>query len=294
MGSAISNEAEAGRQDVLDSVIGHEYGFRVHRIEPNSPGQAAGLQSVLDYIVVANGVRLDHDDGSFVRMIAENKGKPMRLCVFDTHTLRTRETILTPNDDWGGSGLLGITIRFDVAQDLSKHTLHVLDVFDDSPASAAGLDAYNDYILGVGDLLYDGPDEFGEIVMHNENRTVRLYVYSVRTESVRDVMITPTRTWGGDGYLGCGVGSGYLHAMPPRRDLHAALKPPAPAPRSMPPPAVAETLAAEPAPPVDDAPAPQQQPESVDPPLHAPSPPHQLPEAPAPSNIPFPTYSAVP
>ena len=86
MGSAISNEAEAGRQDVLDSVIGHEYGFRVHRIEPNSPGQAAGLQSVLDYIVVANGVRLDHDDGNFVRMIAENKGKPMRLCVFDTRS----------------------------------------------------------------------------------------------------------------------------------------------------------------------------------------------------------------
>ena len=47
----------------------------------------------------------------------------------------------------------------------------MLDVFDESPASAAGLDAYNDYILGVGDLLYDGPDEFGEIVLHNERRS---------------------------------------------------------------------------------------------------------------------------
>ena len=65
-----------------------------------------------------NGVRLGRDDGSFVRMIAESQGVEMRLCIFDTHTLRTRETILRPNDDWGGAGLLGITIRFDVMQQL--------------------------------------------------------------------------------------------------------------------------------------------------------------------------------
>ena len=150
---------------------------------------AAGLTSILDYIVVANGVRLETDDGAFVRMIQECKGQDMRLCVFNTHTLRTRETILRPNDDWGGSGLLGITIRFDVMQQLDKHTLHVLDVYADSPASAAGLDAFNDFVLGVGDLLFDGPDEFGEIVQHNCNRPVRLYVYNARTEEVREVMI---------------------------------------------------------------------------------------------------------
>lgn len=146
MGSSLSTEDE--RDGMLD-VVGREAGFRVHRVDANSPGQAAGLQSIVDYIVVANGVRLDRDDGTFVNMIAESKDMPMRLCVFDTHTLRTRETVLTPSEAWGGKGLLGITIRFDVTQELSKHTLHVLDVFPDSPASAAGLDAYNDYILGM-------------------------------------------------------------------------------------------------------------------------------------------------
>jgi hypothetical protein len=38
----------------------------------------------------------------------------MPLCIFNTHTLRTREVIIVPNDKWGGSGLLGCTIRFDV------------------------------------------------------------------------------------------------------------------------------------------------------------------------------------
>ena len=62
MGSSYSTEPAA--DGTLDSVVGQEYGFRVHRVEPNSPGQKAGLQSIIDYIVVANGVRLDHDDGS--------------------------------------------------------------------------------------------------------------------------------------------------------------------------------------------------------------------------------------
>ena len=168
MGAGASSPEDSGAD-----VVGKEQGFRVHRVEPNSPGYDAGLESIIDYIVVANGVRLDSDDGSFVRMIQENKGKEMRLCVFNTHTLRTRETILLPNDQWGGTGLLGITIRFDVLRSLDKHTLHVLDVYPDSPASAAGLDDFNDYILGCGDLLFDGPDEFGEIVQHNTSRSSR-------------------------------------------------------------------------------------------------------------------------
>jgi hypothetical protein len=227
------SSSDSGADNEPDDVIGREYGFRVHRVEPGSPGAEAGLQSILDYIVVANGVRLNQDDASFVRMIAESKDKPLKLTVFDTHTLRTRETTLTPNDTWGGSGLVGITIRFDLAQSLSKHTLHVLDVFEDSPASAAQLDAFNDYILGVGDLLFDGPDEFGEIVLHNEHRPLRLFVYSVRTQLVREVVITPDRGWGGDGCLGCGVGGGYLHTLPRRRETrpHKA-RPDAAAPAS--------------------------------------------------------------
>jgi len=109
-----------------------------------------------------------------------------------------------------------------VARPLEKHTLHVLDVYPSSPASAAGLDAFNDYILGVGDLLYDGPDEFGEIVAYNCGRPVRLYVYSSRTEAVREVTITPSKDWGGEGCLGCGVGCGYLHSLPRRRTKLAA------------------------------------------------------------------------
>ena len=76
----VGSSSDADQDDVLD-VVGREHGFRVHRVELNSPGQAAGLQSIVDYIVVANGVRLDKDDGSFVRMISESKNVPMRLSI---------------------------------------------------------------------------------------------------------------------------------------------------------------------------------------------------------------------
>ena len=70
MGAGASSPEDGGAD-----VVGKEQGFRVHRVEPNSPGYDAGLESIIDYIVVANGVRLDSDDGSFVRMISESKGK---------------------------------------------------------------------------------------------------------------------------------------------------------------------------------------------------------------------------
>ena len=63
-----------GSMSTQHEIVSKERGFRVHRVEPGSPGDVCGLSSVLDYIVVANGVRLDHDDGTFVRMIQEHKG----------------------------------------------------------------------------------------------------------------------------------------------------------------------------------------------------------------------------
>jgi hypothetical protein len=63
MGLGASTEA-TDPDAQLDGVINREYGFRVHRVEVGSPGEMAGLQSILDYIVVADGVRLDADDGT--------------------------------------------------------------------------------------------------------------------------------------------------------------------------------------------------------------------------------------
>jgi hypothetical protein len=63
---------EADQEEMLD-VIGKEHGYRVHHVEGGSPAALAGLTSILDYIVVANGVRVDQEDGRLVQMIGESK-----------------------------------------------------------------------------------------------------------------------------------------------------------------------------------------------------------------------------
>ena len=62
MGSGPSAESRAsdGDEPPLEGVVDQEYGFRVHRVEANSPGDLAGLQSILDYVVVANGKTRPH------------------------------------------------------------------------------------------------------------------------------------------------------------------------------------------------------------------------------------------
>ncbi|RCN29686.1 GRASP55/65 family protein, partial [Ancylostoma caninum] len=45
----------------------------------------------------------------------------------------------------------------------------------------------------------------------NEGKPLKLYVYNVDTDVVREVSLTPNSAWGGEGCLGCDIGYGYLH-----------------------------------------------------------------------------------
>jgi hypothetical protein len=56
------------------------------------------------------------------------------------------------------------------------------------------------------------------------NRPLRLFVYNHEYDVTRLVTITPTRSWGGEGALGCVLGFGALHRIP------AALEEPPQAP----------------------------------------------------------------
>jgi hypothetical protein len=47
------------------------------------------------------------------------------------------------------------------------------------------------------------------------NRPLRLYVYNNEYDVTRTVTLTPSRGWGGDGALGCVLGFGALHRVPP-------------------------------------------------------------------------------
>ncbi|GBM60959.1 Golgi reassembly-stacking protein 2 [Araneus ventricosus] len=83
---------------------------------------------------------------------------------------------------------------------------HVLRVQDNSPGSKAGLEAFFDFIVAVGNTrLNQDNDTLKEILKANIERPLHMTVYSTKTQTVRDIEITPSNTWGGQGLLGVSI-----------------------------------------------------------------------------------------
>lgn len=115
---------------------------------------------------------------------------------------------------------LGVTVQW-TPLEASEHVWHVLNVYPNSPAEAAGLISHADYIVGAGNgLLESGGEGLLSRVLNNvvtsssSNPSLELYVYNHDYDTLRPVTITPNPHWGGSGMLGCGVGYGLLHRLP--------------------------------------------------------------------------------
>jgi hypothetical protein len=98
---------------------------------------------------------------------------------------------------------------------LAEDVWHILDVAPNSPADVAGLLPYGDYVIGSPEGLVRGESGLGELVEDFLNRPLRLIVYNHEYDVTRPVTITPSRGWGGEGALGCVLGFGALHRIPP-------------------------------------------------------------------------------
>lgn len=145
-----------------------------------------------------------------------------------------------------GDGSLGLTLQW-TPLSLATNVWHVLDVPPNSPADLAGLLPFSDYILGeaptslttMADIatapaadsaagsgpaststatttvLLHGEAGLGELVEDHLGRPLRLWVYNVEYDATREVEVVPSREWGGEGALGCVLGYGALHRLPP-------------------------------------------------------------------------------
>lgn len=221
-------------------------------MQDNSPGQKAGLEAFFDFIIAIAGTRLDQDNDMLKELLKQNVDKPVKLVVYSSKTQTVRELTLTPSSGWGGQGLLGVSIRFCSFEGANEHVWHILEVHPNSPAEAAGLRAYSDYVIGADAIRHENDDLFTLIETH-EQQPLKMYVYNIDDDACREVTIKPNSHWGGEGALGCGIGYGYLHRIPIQAGNAAVAKPPttiptatsvaAPTPSSLPTPAVAATAA---------------------------------------------------
>ncbi|KAL6730289.1 hypothetical protein Aduo_001272 [Ancylostoma duodenale] len=200
-------------------------GYHVLRVQDNSPGQAAGLEPFFDFIVSIGNIRLDKDNDTMKEILKQHVEKPIELTVYNSKTQTVRQTTVVPSELWGGQGLLGVSIRFCSFDGASQHVWHVVSVQPNSPASIAGLQSNTDYILGAESVLNQA-DDLIALVQANEGKPLKLYVYNVDTDVVREVSLTPNSAWGGEGCLGCDIGYGYLHRIPISVDRSKSPMPP--------------------------------------------------------------------
>lgn len=193
-------------------------GVRVFKVSPESPAAEAGLEFFFDFIVSINGVKMDPDSTEqFSKKIQEAENGEAKLVVYNGRSHNTREVIVKPRK-WAGTGLLGAKVRYDSVEEDENQGIRVLEVFPNSPAAHAGLLPFQDFMLGTAQTVFHDLDELVAAVNQNMGKPMQVYVYNADTETVREVTLAPNNEWGGEGCIGCDIGTGLLHRIPaPRR-----------------------------------------------------------------------------
>ncbi|KAI4233715.1 MAG: hypothetical protein LQ349_004239 [Xanthoria aureola] len=183
------------------------YGFQILR----NKNLEIPIEPWYDFVVGINGRQVDNPDPNlFATEVRNCAGSNVSLVLWNAKGQRTRTLALpipTP------SLTLGITLQWSPLS-VTEDVWHVLDVIPHSPADQAGLLPYGDYIVGTPEGNVHGESGLGELVEDYLNRSLRLYVYNHEYAVTRLVTLTPSRTWGGSGALGCVLGFGALHRLP--------------------------------------------------------------------------------
>ncbi|KAH9498804.1 Golgi reassembly-stacking protein 2 [Bulinus truncatus] len=185
-------------------------------VQEGSPGHKAGLEAFFDFIVAIGNTRLNQDNDTLKELLRNNVERPLKVTVYSSKTQSVREVNLVPSHNWGGQGLLGVSIRFCSFEGANENVWHILEVQPNSPADLAGLRSDTDFVIGADSVLHESEDLFTLIESH-EGKALKLYVYNTETDACREVTITPNGAWGGKGSLGCNIGYGYLHRIPKRQ-----------------------------------------------------------------------------
>ena len=97
-----------------------------YQVQDSSPGSKSGLEPFFDFIISINGVRLLQDDDVFKTTLKNNLDRPVELELYNAKHQGSRKVILIPSSNWGGQGLLGVSIRFCSFEGANQNVWHVL------------------------------------------------------------------------------------------------------------------------------------------------------------------------
>ncbi|KAG8948222.1 hypothetical protein FRC00_008693, partial [Tulasnella sp. 408] len=160
------------------------------------------------------------------QIVESHEGKTLHLNVWNSKYRAIRPVPIIPSRKWAldamsslqqppaNPSLLGLSMRLCEPESALEHVWHILEILEGSPAESAGLVPYGDWIVGWSGGVLSKEGDFYEVVEQHEEKPLRVYVYSLDFDTLREVVLVPNRMWGGEGLLGCGVGYGLLHRIP--------------------------------------------------------------------------------
>lgn len=129
--------------------------------------------------------------------MAENEGKDLKIYVYNIIQQDNRLVTVNINKNWGeGNSFLGTTIRYECYTDAHNNILAVNDVYLDSPAHEAGMEPFKDYIIGTREICFKSIDEFAKYIEVNKGQEIKLYIYNIDKETIRELLLTP-KNWNG-------------------------------------------------------------------------------------------------
>eukprot|EP00924_Labyrinthula_sp_SR-Ha-C_P008498 augustus_masked-scaffold_32-processed-gene-1.7-mRNA-1 protein AED:1.00 eAED:1.00 QI:0/-1/0/0/-1/1/1/0/324 len=234
----LSVEDEKKLSDTTEPIIESVSGLRVMEIQKNSPLKDL-VVLFIDIIVEVNHVPLGTEVSNQI-LINETKSKKdqeLEMKIFNLKNKQYRYINCTPNSNWGGKGLLGITISLvDInIADFHSNVLHVMNVKNNSPADKAFLKSDHDFIIGTRYWPFVGLPKFAETLKDCALITLEVFVFNTETDEVRNVRLRPKYEWyeiieyedetkppepkRGEGVLGCSLGQGLLHRIPEKSCL---------------------------------------------------------------------------
>ncbi|KAJ3337371.1 Aspartate aminotransferase, cytoplasmic [Gonapodya sp. JEL0774] len=193
-------------------------GYHVLGVNPGSPADLAGLEPHFDYIIACEGVELEPSTNPLAGALHRAIDRETVLHVYSSKRRSIRDVPIVPSKEYWSSGpengLIGCSVRWCSYDGADEHIWHVLEIQPNSPAELAGLYPNTDYIIGTPSHPLPHRDDLFHLVESHIDRPLRLFVYNSVTDGTREVMMVPSRGWGGEGCLGAAVGYGYLHKIP--------------------------------------------------------------------------------
>ena len=124
-------------------------GYQISRLIMNSPAHAAGLLPFFDFIIGVDGVAIGEDGPFFKEHLKSHLQQSMVLEVYDTKVKNVRRVPITPNDHWGGQGVLGCSITWENIERAFLCAWRILETEPDSNAEKDGLKPFSDFVIGM-------------------------------------------------------------------------------------------------------------------------------------------------